>query len=63
KSINKNLKRYVGQGRFNDKRSLKGGSSSLRKKLVPVFLRAAEFGTMYFSAEREFTAFDSEFAD
>ena len=33
----------------------------MEKKLLPVYMRAAELATMYYGAEREFTEFDSEF--
>ena len=57
------LRTFRGLGRFNDARSLRRGSPSLRGPLLPLYLRAAEFATMYYSDEREFTAFDGEFAD
>ncbi len=60
-ALNKELKTFVGQGRFDDPRSLRG-SSRLHGKLLPIYLRAAEFATMYYGDEREFTQFDSEFA-
>lgn len=59
--LNRQLQVYVGQGRFNDPKSIKGGPDSLRAKILPLYLRAAELATMYVSEEREFTAFDQEF--
>jgi hypothetical protein len=61
-SFNKQLASFIGLGRFNDPKSLAKGPAGLREKLLPIYLRAAEFGTMYYADEREFTAFDSEFA-
>ena len=54
------LARLKGQGRFNDARSLRKGSSSMRKKMLPIYLRAAELATAYYSDERDFTAFDAD---
>ena len=62
-SLEKGLRSFVGQGKFNDPRSIRGGSGTLRKQLQPIYLKAAELATMYYSEEREFTAFDSEFSD
>ncbi|MBI3178365.1 MAG: hypothetical protein HYZ27_01815 [Deltaproteobacteria bacterium] len=61
-ALNKELKTFIGQGRFNDPKSLRKGSARLHGKFLPVYLRAAEFATMYYGDEREFTQFDSEFA-
>jgi hypothetical protein len=63
KTLNRNLRSFIGKGRFNDPGSIRGGSSSVRAELVPMYLKAAELATMYYSDEREFTAFDSEFSD
>ena len=60
-SYNRELKSLVGQGKFNDPRSLKKGSSNMRRKMTPIYLRAAELATMYYSDERDFTAFDDAF--
>ena len=59
--LNKQLSSFVGQGKFNDPRSLRRGHKGLRRKLTPIYLRAAELATMYYANEREFTAFDDEF--
>lgn len=58
--VAKELKSFSGQGSFNDPKSLSKGSPELRKKLLPLYLRAAELATMYYLDEREFTAFDEE---
>ncbi len=60
-ALNKQLAAFTGQGKFNDTKSLKKGPHSLASKLLPVYLRAAELATMYYGAERDFTAFDNEF--
>jgi hypothetical protein len=62
-SMLQKLRSFRGLGRFNDARSLRRGDKSLRSKLLPLYLKAAELATMYYGDEREFTAFDSEFAD
>ena len=62
-STAKALRSFRGLGRFNDARSLRRGSKSLQSQLLSLYLIAAELGTMYYADEREFTAFDSEFAD
>lgn len=61
RSFNKQLSFFHGQGKFNDAKSLRKGPRSLRSKLLPVYLRAAELATMYYADEREFTAFDGAF--
>lgn len=55
------LETFAGKGKFNDAGSLRKGSSKLRDKLLPLYLRAAELATMYYADEREFTAFDGAF--
>ena len=60
-AINKQLMTFAGKGKFNDPKSLHKGAPALEKKLVPVYMRAAELATMYYGAEREFTEFDAEF--
>ena len=58
--LNRQLMSFKGQGSFNDPRSLRRGSKSLQKKLLPMYLTVAEVATMFFAAEREFNEFDSE---
>jgi len=58
--LNRQLMSFKGQGSFNDPRSLRRGSKSLQKKLLPIYLTVAEVATMFFAAEREFNEFDSE---
>jgi hypothetical protein len=60
-AFNRELKRYIGKGRFNEPRSLGGGN--LAAFLTPVYLRAAELATAYYAEEREFTAFDNAFGE
>jgi len=60
-ALNKQLASFIGQGSFNDARSLRKGHKSLQGKLLPIYLRAAELATAYYTEEREFTAFDDEF--
>lgn len=59
--FNKSLDAFVGQGKFNDKKSLAKGPTAVANKLLPTYLTAAELATMYYADEREFTAFDDEF--
>ncbi|MBI5511585.1 MAG: hypothetical protein HY903_22745 [Deltaproteobacteria bacterium] len=59
--LNRALKTFVGQGHFNDPKSLKKGAAALQAKMIPIYFRAAELTTMYYADEREFTAFDDEF--
>jgi hypothetical protein len=54
----KALDSFVGKGRFNDPKSLRHGAKSLQKRILPVYMKAAELATMYYADEREFTAFD-----
>ncbi len=61
-SLNKLLGSFAGLGKFNDPKSLLRGPAGLREQVLPVYLRAAELATMYYADEREFTAFDAEFA-
>jgi len=61
--LNRALRAFKRSGRFNNARSLKGGTASLRRKFTPMYLKAAEFATMYFSDEREFSAFDAELGE
>jgi hypothetical protein len=58
--LNRQLMSFKGQGSFNDPRSLRRGSKSLQKKILPMYLTVAEVATMFFAAEREFNEFDSE---
>ncbi len=60
-ALNKQLKSFIGEGHFNDAKSLKKGAPALQAKLLPVYLKAAELATMYYGDERDFTAFDDEF--
>lgn len=60
RKLNGQLAAFAGQGEFNDAKSLTRGPASLRKTLLPMYLVAAELATMYYGAEREFTAFDDE---
>ena len=57
-NLQSQLNKLRGQGRFNDPKSIKSGSSSFKELITPYYLRAAEFATMYFAAEREMAAFD-----
>ena len=59
-SLNKQLRSFRGQGRFNDPRSLRRGPRSLQSTLLPMYLTAAELATMYYANEREFSEFDAE---
>lgn len=59
-ALNKDLKTFVGSGRFNDPKSLRG-SARLSNVLLPLYLRAAELATTYYAEERELTAFDGAF--
>jgi hypothetical protein len=61
RAYNRRLRSYLKKGSFNNARSLNKGDKSLRKRILPIYLRAAELATMYYADEREFTAFDSEF--
>jgi hypothetical protein len=60
-ALNKQLKTFVGEGKFNDAKSLKKGAAALQSKILPIYLRTAELATMFYAAEREFTEFDAEF--
>ncbi len=60
RKLNGQLAAFIGQGEFNNAKSLKTGPKGLRKQLLPMYLVAAELATMYFGAEREFSAFDDE---
>ena len=59
-SLNKQLRSFRGQGRFNDPRSLRRGPRSLQSTILPMYLTAAELATMYYANEREFSEFDTE---
>lgn len=57
--LNRQLASFVGLGKFNDPSSLNKGFALWKKRLLPVYLKAAEFATMYYAQEREFTEFDA----
>ena len=59
----KRLRSLRGRGRFNNRSSLRGADRRVAKDMLPIYLRAAELATSYYSAEREFGAFDNEFTD
>ncbi len=60
-ATNKQLQSFVGKGQFNNAKSLAKGAAAFEKRLVPIYLRAAELATTFYTEEREFTEFDAEF--
>lgn len=61
--LERDLRGFVGQGRFNDPRSLRKGPRALLGGFLPVYLAAAEAATMFVREENDRFSFDSALGD